>query len=158
MSEFIIKDSPGKGKGLFAARDIEKNEVLFKFEGKKYSLEEALELPGNDRFLQIGADLFLDVGSHFSAFTNHSCNPNCYINIVVNTAFLISLIPIKTGEEIYFDYSTTSTDTPEMWSMECNCHQFYCRKNITGFQSVPDDQKRRMVSLGMVPSYVVNAK
>lgn len=155
MTEFIIKDSSGRGKGLFTVGSIEKNEVLFKFEGKPLTLDEALKLPGNDRFLQVGANLYLDLGTHFSVFTNHSCNPNCYINITVNTPFLISSRAIKAGEELFFDYSTTSTDTVNMWHMQCNCHPFNCRKIISGFQSVPTERKTKLISLGMVPNYVI---
>ena len=156
MNDFLIKDSPGIGQGLFSTKDFNKNEVLFKFEGKKISSEEALKIPNNDRVLQIGPQLFIDLGNHYSVFTNHSCNPNCYVKIAVNNAFLLSSRAIKAGDELFFDYSTTSTETIDTWSMKCNCHPFGCRKIISGFSTIPIAQKEKLISLWMVPTYVVS--
>src|SRR5271170_4896573 len=105
MTEFIIKDSPNKGKGLFTATPIERNSILFRFEGKLIKSDKPSEL--NDYFLQVGSNLYVDTEKHMGKFVNHSCNPNCYIKIAVNTAFLLSTRPIAAGDELLFDYSLT---------------------------------------------------
>lgn len=156
MNKFVIKDSVGKGRGLFTTSRLEKDDVLFMFKGESCNLEEALKFPKevNERFLQAGKDLYLNLGTHFSVFTNHSCKPNCYIKVAVNNAFLLAARQIDAGEELLFDYSLTSTDTPEMWSMKCNCNPFYCRKVISGFQTIPEKQRNELKATGMVPKYV----
>lgn len=156
--EFLIKNSQGRGKGLFTVDSIGKNEILFKFEGKNIHAGEAYKLPDkeSERFLQIGPQLYVDLGNHYSAFTNHDCNPNCYVKIAVNTAFLLSSRPINAGDELFFDYSFTSTETPDTWSMKCNCHPFTCRKIISGFSTIPKIQQTKLISAGMVPNYVVS--
>src|SRR5258708_29394693 len=156
MSDFIIKESQGKGKGLFSTKDFGINEILFKFDGEKISAESAFKLPNNDRLLQVGSQLYLDLGTHYSVFINHLCSPNCMIKISVNMAFLLSTRQIKSGDEITFDYSLTSTETLDTWSMRCDCHRFYCRKIISGFSTIPAGQKMKLIADGMVPDYVIN--
>lgn len=159
MKEFTIKDSFGKGKGIFSNAVFEKNQVLFKFDGKKITTEDLKDLSRYDseRLLQIGADLYLNVKEHFGVFINHSCNPNCYIKMAVNNAFLVAARPIAVNDELCFDYSTTSTDTADAWSMTCNCHPYNCRKVISGFSTVPAPHRAKLISLGMVPGYVVKS-
>lgn len=156
MNNFIIKDSLGKGKGLFASIKFEKNQVLFKFEGKPLSLKEALTYPDIcDRFLQVGPNLYLNVEDHFGVFTNHDCNPNSYIKIAVNAAFLLASRTILKGEEITFDYSLTSTETPETWSMKCDCSLFNCRNIISGFGLLLPAKRNELIKAGMVPKYIL---
>jgi len=153
MNEFIIKDSPNKGKGLFTSTPIERNSILFRFDGKLIKTDKPNEL--NDRFLQVGTNLYIDIEKHMGVFVNHSCNPNCYVKIAVNTAFLLSTRPIAAGDELFYDYSLTSTESLKTFSMKCGCDPFGCRRVISGFDSVPTDQQTKLISLGMVPRYVV---
>jgi hypothetical protein len=147
MDNFVIKDINGK-KALFATRSFGKNEVLFNFEGETTNI-------GTDASLQIGHKLYLNIDKHYGQFSLHNCNPNTYIKIAMGSAFLVSLLPITNGDEITFDYSLTSTDTLDTWSMPCNCSQFYCRKVISGFSSLPEDKKARYIEMGIVPKYNV---
>lgn len=153
-NDFVIKDTPKKGKGLFATKDYNKNMVLFRFEGVKIVRENVAKHPNPNGLLQIGADLYLDVSGHYSYFINHSCNPNCYIKIAANTAFCLSLLPISIGDELTYDYASTSNDTPETWSMPCNCSIFGCRKTVTGFSSLPTKQQALYIEQGIVPKYL----
>lgn len=155
MNDFIIKDTIDKGKSLFTTVNFESNQILFRFEGQKISFEESKNLPNSDRFLQIGKELYLNMEKHFGVFSNHSCNPNCYVSIAVNTAFLISSRPIKAGDEILFDYSLTSTEIPETWSMPCNCSLFGCRKLISGFGLLPKEQQKSLIIAGKVSKYII---
>ena len=151
---FIVKKTSNKSLGLYSNKYFEKNEVLFKFEGTKLSRQEALMSQENNKLIQIGSNLFLDATGHFGAMINHSCNPNCFIKISSGTAFLVSYIPISIGDELTFDYSTTSSDSPEEWSMPCNCSIFGCRKNISGFNSLSDVQKNIYIKQGFIPNYL----
>lgn len=156
MTGYEIRDTKTKGKGLFALRHYDKGHVIFRFEGKFVSFDEAREASPNvsERYLQIGQDLYLDVNKDVSAFTNHSCKPNCYVKIAINNAFLISLHPILPGEELTFDYALTSTETHETFSMPCNCNHYGCRKVISGFSTLPEAQQKSSIELGLTPRYI----
>lgn len=153
---FIIKDSPGKGRGLFSTTDIEKNQIIFKFKGINLLKKDIPDFSGPvaSCHIQIGSELYLDLRGDPSYFINHSCTPNVCIKVSINTAFAMALIPIKAGEELFFDYSTTSTETPDTWSLECGCSIYGCRKLITGFNSVPMDKQKEYLAAGMIPKYV----
>ena len=158
MNDFLIKDTLGKGKGLFSNVHFDKNSVLFKFSGTPLTLEEENykeKYPNCDRFLQIAPNLYLNLENDFTVFSNHDCNPNAYIKIVVNNAFLIAAREINKGDEITFDYSLTSTDAPETWSMKCVCSPFNCRKVISGFGSIPKGKQEALIKAGHVPKYII---
>jgi hypothetical protein len=157
MDNCIIKPSPGKGNGLFATKNIVANSVIFQFIGNPLLRNDIEDFGGAKAacYLQIGKELYLDLGGHYSFFINHSCQPACGARIMVNKAFLVSLRDIKEGEELTFDYSTTSTEDEGTWALNCNCSMFRCRKLITGFWSLTEVQKKRYMDLNVVPSYVL---
>jgi len=160
MEEFEIKKTKDRGQGLFAKRDFDKGTVILHFGGQYITRQEIIDqkIPTSvsDRFLQIGTDLFLVINDH-SQFLNHSCSPNCYIKITVNNAFLLAAIPIKRGDELFFDYSTTETSESSDWQMNCSCGAYACRKVISGFHLLPADKKTKLIADGMVPKYLLNS-
>ena len=155
MNDFLVKNAPGKGQGLFSTKSFDKNQVLFKFEGVKILRENINDFSGQAaaNLLQIGTNLYLDLTGYSSYFINHSCTPNCFIRVVANTAFLLSLLPIKEGDELTFDYSSTSTEDHTTWSMKCNCSIFGCRKTISGFNALAEKHKQSY-DMNIVPNYV----
>lgn len=160
-NKFVIKKTPLgiKERGLFAQRDFETNDVVLKFEGKpisKKELDKDYTKEEQAFVLQVGADIYLDLKGEPTYFINHSCNPNCKIVIAVNNAFLIALRPITADDQLFFDYSLSSTDTPEDWIMKCACDRFACRKDISGFNHMPNKIKEEFIEKKMVPRYILN--
>ena len=153
--EFVIKPSKLGGNGLFAVKAFPKGSVLMRLDGVKINGDEAGKLPDNDRknLLQIGTDLFLDLRGRSHFFINHSCSPNCYVKVLVGTAFLMSAIPIGAGSEILIDASLTNLSLGDL--TECRCGSFGCRKTISTFQSLPEKTRNRYIELGMVPKFVL---
>ena len=164
LTDFVIKNTSNKGKGLFSLKQFPKNHVLFSFDGKNidkvdipnFSTSDPVENKKLERLLQVGQELFLDIENHSGVFVNHSCNPNCAVKITTNKAFLISILPIKIGDELAYDYSLTSTETIDTFYMPCSCSKFGCRKVITGFHSIPKDKQTKYIDLDAVPKYVLN--
>lgn len=145
-----------KEQGIFAKVDIPKGTVILEFKGDIFAsqdLPKALS-PEEDYYLQIGTDKYLGPSGWLDDKINHSCNPNSAVVIVGNRAFLVSLYLIKSGHQITFDYSTTSTETPEEWSMNCNCGDYNCRGVISGYQSLDQSIKDNYEALGIIPKYV----
>jgi uncharacterized protein len=143
--DFVIKPSKIHGNGLFAKRGFDAGVVLFRFEGQNLSgADAAIFSPKQkDDFIQIGKDLFLNMEGMHSFFINSSCRPNTYIKVLVNAAFIQSIIPIKAGDEITRHYSLTAPAGKEL--MVCNCGISYgCHELIGGFDDLNEKAKGEM--------------
>lgn len=142
------------GVGVFTTVDIPANVPIMECTGDILS---GTHVPhDHPALLQIGHDLYLGPSGDASDYINHHCNPNCYLHIVGKRAILFSLYHIKAGSELFFDYSTTSTDELDAWQMKCACGAYNCRKIISGFQhldvKIQEDYKKR----GLVPMFMIN--
>lgn len=142
------------GVGVISTVDIPKDTIIFEFKGDVMKESDIPTDANINYYLQIGKDNFLGPSGSFDDFFNHSCNPNCKVFIVGNRAFLISLYLIRAGTEITFDYSTTSTDTQDSWSMKCKCGDYNCRKTVSGYQYLDAATRKQYEDLGAVPKYV----
>lgn len=149
----IFIDKCSFGRGVFAAQNITKGEVIFTFTGKIITLDEVLakeeESGGNP--LQIDTTTYIDLEEP-SVFINHHCNPNAGI---VNTHTLVALIDIGKNEEIFFDYSTSMSENEDSWTMECGCSAVNCRKTIKDFHYLPTNIKEKYLHLGIVQEFIV---
>ena len=79
-SEFKIAKSEIHGMGIFAAREIRKEELIFKFEGNNFELSEILtnkpfNLATDWNILQISNENYIYPFEPFIKI-NHSCKPN----------------------------------------------------------------------------------
>jgi len=148
-----------KALGAFAKVKIPKGTIIFEFKGDVINSEDIPKdlKPEDDYYLQIAPNKYLGPSGWLDDKVNHSCNFNCYVQIVGHRAFLISLYEILPGHQITFDYSTTSTETPEEWSMKCNCGSYTCRKTISGYNSLDQTTRENYEKLGIVPKYVMES-
>ena len=138
------------GRGVFAAENIAKGEVILTFSGRIITLDEALakgEKSGN--VLQIDTTTYIDIEEP-GVIVNHHCNPNAGI---INKYTLVALIDICKGEEIFYDYSTTMSDNS--WTMECGCSANNCRKIVKDFHYLPANVKQKYLELGIVQEFIV---
>ncbi len=125
------------GKGLFAAKDVKKDEVLFSVVGKRhhegYSPGKSY-LSLGPRWLAIGKETWL-IPKRTSKwwYLNHSCKPN---GGLYGTKTVIAMQNIKKGEEITIDYSITEDDP--YWKMQCRCREKGCRKIIKSVRFLPE--------------------
>ncbi|WP_413174172.1 SET domain-containing protein [Anabaena azotica] len=139
------------GRGVFAARNISKGEVILTFTGKVISLTEVLTKAEKEAAnpLQIDINTYIDIEEP-GVIVNHHCHPNAGI---VNTKTLIALTDISKGEEIFYDYSTTMSEN--LWTMVCGCSASNCRKIIKDFHYLPDSLKEQYLELGIVQNFIV---
>lgn len=131
-----VKKASGYGKGVFAKKDIKKNEVLAVFGGYILQIKEEEKLPKkiSDYALQldenfiIGITKISEIGD--AEFFNHSCNPNAGFK---GQLFLVSMRKIKKGEQITFDYAMTiqKGKNTKFYKLKCKCGFKNCRKYIT---------------------------
>lgn len=141
------------GLGVFTTIELPANEPLFEIIGTVYA-EKDLPDPNHPALLQVGPDTFIGPSGAFDDYINHSCNPNCRMHVVGNRAIVYSLYVIPAGAELTFDYSTTSSDTQDKWSMKCACDTHKCRGNISGYQYLEPALQEEYKMKGMIPLFI----
>lgn len=145
----------GKGaKGVFAKKDIQKDELLVIFGGYVFHLSDYYKIPHRvmHYLSQINDDFVFGIRSieqlEDSCFVNHSCNPNSGYK---GQIFLVAMRKIKKDEEITFDHamelSSSKVSNPKnvirFDKMNCKCGAKNCRR-IVGDNDwkIPELQKK----------------
>jgi hypothetical protein len=112
-----------------ATEEIAGGEIVFLLQGyviyspSRYSVQ-----IDKDRHLEPSSSDPQDPGSYLR-FLNHSCSPNCYIEL--DDLSVRALRVIRSGEQVTFDYNTTEFDMASPFRCECNSED--CYGEIRGF-------------------------
>jgi SET domain-containing protein len=137
MRKYFVGDSKINGQGVFAAKDLQKGEIIFILKGKRRHMVEKTkgQVQKNQNMVGIGNNTWIDPrvpASHI----NHSCRPNVGIR---GTLLFVAMRHIRRGEELCFDYSI-SEEEPR-WRLEhpCACQAPKCRRIIRSIQSLSED-------------------
>jgi len=130
------KETPLKGRGIFAVCDIRKGEIISSFTGPRVKIEHLDEYPQEvvDHLFNVGTDEYI-LAKEPEVRTNHSCDPNAGI---VNDVCLIAMRDIRKDEEITFDYSIIINDD---WVLNCLCGSPICRGIIGKYRDLPQEIK-----------------
>lgn len=157
MVRLSVRKTSDKGVGVYADATYAKGETLLKFGGSLLTREEVPHplAPEQDHYLQIGPSMYLGPSGNVDDFINHSCEPNSKVVVDDNRAWLVAINPIAVDEEVTFDYSTTSTETFDRWSLQCCCKSSQCRGRISGFQELPVRKQIEYIMLDAAPLYVI---
>lgn len=138
QKKYVVKGNAISGYGLYAATDIEKDDVIFEGEGKaqriitksyidKYWSEEDKEVFKRYAY-PICNEVYIlwDNDPAEWAPQNHSCDPNtAYAGLNV-----IALKKINKQQELTLDYGNFLDNS--MMSFQCQCGSTKCRGVITG--------------------------
>lgn len=95
------------GLGLFAAEAIPKDVCIIEYVGREISKEE--EEKSRSKYLfEVSKRKTLDGPPRINkaGYINHSCRPNCVIEIRKDRVYVFSRRSIKPGEELNYDYDT----------------------------------------------------
>ena len=151
--KFEVGSHKNLGKGCFAKESIKEGEIVCKMHGIPISYMQFSEKYGDkcDDLLQIGPEQFIELSEPFY-FINHSCNPNTGMR---NEAVLFALRNIPKGEEITYDYSTTSDDLSWNLETDCVCNDKNCRRLVSDFLSLPHDRREYYKEKGALPAYIL---
>lgn len=114
--KIIVRQSKVHGRGVFAARDLAKDERIIEYKGERISWDEALARHPHDPanpfhtfyFDVEGGVIDGGVGGNSARYINHSCAPNC-IAVTEDAptgqrVFIEALRDIAAGSELFFDY------------------------------------------------------
>lgn len=136
---YEVKKSSIHNIGVYAIEDIPKGKTIMKYIGRKISKEESEKIL-NERMKyhkknpEIAAvyifelneeyDIDGDVPDNDAKYVNHSCNPNCEVEIIDDEIYIIALRDIKKGEEITFNYGFEFDE--DYIEHPCNCGSPNC--------------------------------
>jgi uncharacterized protein len=126
--ETRLKESPIHGLGVFAAHDIKKGTVIWKYDPKfdlTISRAEIEQLPEPCRrqvlnyAYRCGADDLYIVGVDDSRYMNHSATPNTEEDFSIDPRGLtVASRDIKAGEELTADYFEFDLDAAEKLGLD----------------------------------------
>jgi SET domain-containing protein len=99
---------------VYATESIPKNKRIIDYAGEKISNQESLKR--ERRYIKDGhiwcfkltnrTVIDAGVGGNVARFINHSCRPNCYIDIRDGVIWIRASRAIRKGEELTYDYHT----------------------------------------------------
>ena len=144
MQKYFRKKSGINNLGLFAKSDIKKGEKVIEYKGRKFTHKQVEE---DDRFDNSKAIYLFTLNEHYvldgdtktntAKYINHSCDPNCEVDIIKGKIWIIAIKDIKKGDELSYDYG---------FGYDADFRQFPCKcgsKNCCGY-IVRDDQRWRI--------------
>ena len=144
MQKYFRKKSGINNLGLFAKGGINKGEKVIEYKGKKFTHKQVEE---NDRFDNSKAIYLFTLNERYvldgdtkintAKYINHSCDPNCEVDIIKGKIWIIAIKDIKKGDELSYDYG---------FGYDADFRQFPCKcgsKNCCGY-IVRDDQRWRI--------------
>lgn len=125
MRNVIIKKSKIHGKGVFAARNFKKEEIVLQWKPKRIlTKKQALRLSLKEKIYisRISKNRYALMGLP-ERYVNHSCEANTYSK----NGFDKAKRAIKKGEEITADY----TKEDILFGFKCRCKNKTCKGKIT---------------------------
>jgi SET domain-containing protein len=103
-----------QGWGVFATQSIPKNKRVVHYAGEKISNRESLKR--ERRYIRSGhiwcfkltnrTVIDAGVGGNIARFINHSCKPNCYIDVKDGVIWVRAAKTIERGAELTYNYNT----------------------------------------------------
>jgi SET domain-containing protein len=132
LPRIVRRRSAISGWGVYAGQSIEEETRIVEYKGQLVSQAEAWRrelryLPRqriwlftiNTRWARDAA-----VGGNVGRYINHACSPNCYVDIVGHTIWIVASRRIRKGEELTYDYNTDGVA-----GIPCRCRP-RCRRMI----------------------------
>jgi uncharacterized protein len=112
------------GWGVFATETIPKNKRIIHYAGEKISNKESLKreakylASGHIWCFKLTNRTAIDaaVGGNIARYINHSCKPNCYVEISNGTIWVRAAKTIQKGTELNYNYNTDGEAT-----IKCRC-------------------------------------
>lgn len=133
VSEKIeIRDTRDIGKGMFAGKNILKDEIVIIWGGDYVNKQAAKKAEAQGKLImQFDDDLYSieDRGDSDAYYINHSCDPNIWMK---DSFTLQAMRDIQEGEELVADYAMWETKENYISKWECKCKSENCRHHITG--------------------------
>ncbi len=135
-----VKKSQIHNYGIVATKNIRKSTKIIEYIGEKVSKKEGdkrsakrikdflnSENDGSVYIFELNKKYDIDGSPKYNKarYINHSCKPNCEVDIIENEIWISSIRNIKKGEELSYDYGY-SFDKNDFRDHPCKCGSKYC--------------------------------
>tara|TARA_B110000444_G_C18836410_1_gene596237 strand:- start:1086 stop:1568 length:483 start_codon:yes stop_codon:yes gene_type:complete len=147
-----VKKSKIHSSGVFATNDINKKIDIIEYRGEKITKKEG-DVRSEKRIKKYldssktGSVYIFELNSKYDVdgtplynkarYINHSCNPNCEVEIKNKKIWITSKKYIKNGDELTYDYGYPF-DPEDYSDHKCVCGS----KNCIGYIISKDDRKK----------------
>ena len=133
------KKSLRHGFGLFAKQSIKKNKKIIEYIGNKITKKEGdiiadkhLKLAKKNKTngmvyifeLNKRFDIDGSVKENYAKYINHSCNPNCEVEIIDNHIWILAIKNIKKNTELTYNYGYSYEN--DFNNHTCKCGSYNC--------------------------------
>ena len=93
------------GRGVITREAIPKDLCIIEYKGRKVSKAEQKADKGKYLFWNTDTTMINgNIPNNLAKFINHSCKPNCEVDIYKGKIYIFSKRNIKAGEELTYDY------------------------------------------------------
>tara|TARA_Y100000816_G_C26069410_1_gene562333 strand:+ start:1069 stop:1557 length:489 start_codon:yes stop_codon:yes gene_type:complete len=155
-----VEKSKVHGSGVFATKKIKKNTKIIEYIGEKITKKEGDKRSANriKRYLnssKTGSVYIFELNKKYdidgspyynkARYINHSCEPNCEVEIVDDKIWISSIVDIKKGEELSYDYGY-EFDQDDFRDHICKCGSSDC----VGFIISSDDWPKYLKYLSKI--------
>ncbi len=146
---WFVKKSKIHGSGVFASENIPKGKKIIEYIGDKITKSEGdrrseLRIKKYLNSRKTGSVYIFELNKKYdidgsplynkARYINHSCDPNCEVDILEDQIWISSIKKIKKGEELSYDYGY-EFDKSDFKDHICKCRS----KKCIGFIISSDD-------------------
>ncbi|HTH93551.1 MAG TPA: SET domain-containing protein [Candidatus Paceibacterota bacterium] len=122
------------GLGLFTTVPMKKGDCIIEYVGDILKTGQEANERGGQYLFEVSSKKTIDgySRSNTARYINHSCRPNCEVDIIKGRVFIYAKRGVKEGEELCYDYGK------EFWNeyikpKGCRCVK--CSEKKNGFTS-----------------------
>ena len=149
---YKVKKSKVHGHGVFASKEIKKNVRIIEYIGEKITKSEGdrrsearlkrylnSNKTGSVYIFELNKRHDIDGSPRYNKarYINHSCAPNCEVQIVRGHIWIVSIKNIEKNEELSYDYGY-EFDRDDYTDHVCKC----MKKNCVGYIVSKEDRKK----------------
>ena len=135
-----VKKSKVHGSGVFATKDISKGNRIIEYIGEKITRSEGdkrsekrikkylhSKKTGSVYIFELNKRYDIDGSFKYNKarYINHSCDPNCEVEVIKNRIWIRSIKNTKPGEELTYDYGY-EFDKDDYKDHKCKCGSKKC--------------------------------
>ncbi len=155
-----VKKSKVHGSGIFASKKIRKGTNIIEYIGEKILKKEGdkrsekrikkylhSKSTGSVYIFELNKKYDIDGSPYYNKarYINHSCDPNCEVQILENRIWVKSIKTISKGEELSYDYGY-EFDKDDYRDHICKCGS----KNCIGYIISSDDWPKYLKYLSKI--------